>query len=297
MIIKYTFLLSSILIVLLAVSSPVQASEFLTPEQIKKILEMDTKAKPLAKLSAAKNVYFCWSKPDHPKHVHAYEEFAKSFAAELSQIEDVQATAIEGYPTGEQWKSADLVVFNLTLNNLSAEQFAAMDAHLDEGGAVIVIHQGLVQRKGYEAWAKRIGLAFSWDAPPFRSKWGKGTLEISLDTKHEIFEGFPDTIRVNDELYWNLASGEKGKLSILGETAAPKRAASDGDTTKWPAFWTVEHPTSKEGGTPGRVFCCVISHPNEVAFSSSFKIVMMRAIAWGVGEPTGPFLRSVEEAQ
>lgn len=274
-------------------TSFLHAGEFLTSEQIKNILEAESKSQ--AELSAAKRVYFCWSKPDHPKRVHGYEQFARTFASQLSAVENVQATTIEGYPTREQWESADLVVFNLTQSNLSSEQYAAMDSHLNQGGSVIVVHQGLVQRTGYEEWAKRIGLAFSWGARESRSRWGKGELEISLDTRHAIFRGFPETIRVEDELYWNLKAGNQGKVSIPGETPAPKTArasASDANTTKWPAFWTVEH-SAKDGAKGGRVFCCVISHPDEVAFSSSFQIVMMRAFAWCLGEPASPFLQNI----
>lgn len=290
MFIKHTFLFTALV---LTVMPFLQAEEFLSSEQIKKFLEAD--GKPRVELSSSRNVLFCWSKPDHPKHVHSYQRFAKSFASKLSEIESVHASTVEGYPTKKQWKSADLVVFNLTQSDLSTEQFAAMDTHLSQGGAVIVVHQGLVQREGYEEWAKRIGLAFSWEKPPSRSKWGRGDLEIRLNTKHDIFKGFPETVRVTDELYWNLKSGGEGKVSILGETIAPKEARATGpnkDTTNWPAFWTVEHP-AKEGGRSGRVFCCVISHPDEVAFSSSFQIVMMRAFAWCLGEPSGPFLQSI----
>lgn len=286
-------------LLVITVAPVLQADEFLTSKQIANILEADNKTK--TELSAAKKVYFCWSKPDHPKHVHGYERFAKTFASQLSEIDNIDAEAIKGYPTNEQWKSADLVVFNLTLNNLSPEQLAAMDDHLSNGGSVIVVHQGLVQRVGYQEWAKRIGLAFTWAAPPTRSKWGKGVLTIDLNTKHEIFKGFPETIQVDDELYWNLAAGGAGELTILGETIAPKptkkKAGSVTDTTtKWPAFWTVEHPAKEEGGKPGRVFCCVISHPDKVAFSSSFGIVMKRAIAWCMSEPVGPFLQKSESA-
>ncbi len=287
---KPTYLLALLSIVLTPILS---ATEFLTPQQIKDILATESKSQTT--ISSPKNVLFCWSKPDHPKHVHAYERFAKSYAAQISEIENVHASAIEGYPTAEQWQSADLVVFNLTIKTLSDEQYATMDAHLDQGGSVIVVHQGLVQRQGYDQWAERIGLAFSWDAPPTRSKWGKGDLKIRLDTKHPIFKGFPDTIHVTDELYWNLQSGNKGEITLLGETTAPtnskRAAAAEPDTNKWPAFWTVEH-AAKDEAKPGRVFCCVISHPNEIAFSSSFQIVMMRAFAWCLDESAGAFLKA-----
>ena len=217
----------------------------------------------------------------------------------MSEIENLSAASVDGYPTTKQWESADLVVFNLTQSDLSKEQFAAMDAHLSQGGEVVVVHQGLVQREGYNEWEKRIGLAFSWDTPPSRSKWGRGALEISLNTKYEIFKGFPETIRVTDELYWNLKSGDLWKISIIGETTAPIRPAtseSGADIAMWPAFWTVEHAAEQEG-RPGRVFCCVISHADEVAFSSSFEIVMMRAFAWCLGEPSDALLRNIHQSE
>ena len=101
---------------------------------------------------------------------------------------------------------------------------------------------------------------------------------------------------MEDELYWNLTPGDNGDVSILGETAAPQRGPN-ADTSKWPAFWTVEHPAKEEGISPGRVFCCVISHPDEVAFSSSFQMIMMRAFAWCLGEPSDPFLREIDPGE
>ena len=293
--IKHTLLFATLALTL---APCLHAKEFLTSKKIRTILEAD--GNPKGVLSSARHVLFCWSKPDHPKHVHSYQRFATSFTSKLNEIENVHASTVQGYPTRKQWESADLVVFNLPLNNLSAEQFAAMDAHLNQGGGVVVVHQGLVQRKGYEKWAKRIGLAFSWAPPPSRSKWGKGELEIKLDTKHEIFKGFPETIRVTDELYWNLKSSNEGKVSILGETPAPKKLEAPGsnvNTTKWPVFWTVEHSAKEKGEKPGRVFCCVISHPDEVAFTSSFQLVMMRAFAWCLGEPSDPFQRKIEPGE
>ena len=288
---KHTF---TILLLLLSIAPFLQAEEFLTSKQIEDILQINEHSQ--TEVSSVRNVLFCWSKPDHPKHVHSYQRFAESYASSLSKVKKIQTMTVEGFPSQKQWKSADLVVFNLTQNNLSKEQFMAIDAHLNKGGSVIVVHQGLVQRKGYGEWAKRIGMAFSWEAPPTRSKWGRGVLKINIDNKHDIFQGFPETIRLMDELYWNLESGADGRLSILGKTEAPKRTIvpiSEVDSQKWPAFWTVEH-SSKEGKSPGRVFCSVVGHPDEIAFSSSFQIVMMRAFAWCLDEPSTPFLRTIK---
>ncbi|MGJ8724659.1 MAG: ThuA domain-containing protein [Roseibacillus sp.] len=271
-----------------------QAKEFLTSEKIQELLQLERETN--REISSPKSVLFCWSKADHPKHTHSYQPFAQRFSSLLSKVGKVQTSAVNGFPSSTQWESADLVVFNLTQSNLSEEQLAAMDNHLAQGGSIMVVHQALVQRVGYEEWAQRIGLAFSWAESSAKSKWGRGELEIKLDKKHEVFRGFPETISVSDELYWNLTKGAQGKISILGETSAPKeKNKSEGvpDATKWPVFWTVEHAT-KAGQNPGKVFCCVIGHPDEVAFSVSFQIVMMRAFAWCLNEPSQPFLQIIE---
>ena len=76
MLFKHTILFA---LLALAVVRSLQAEEFLTSEQIIKILRADPE--PKGELSSSRNVLFCWSKPDHPKHVHSYERFAKSFAS------------------------------------------------------------------------------------------------------------------------------------------------------------------------------------------------------------------------
>lgn len=110
------------------ISVPIlQAEEFLTSAQIEGILRFDGEQRN--EVSSARKVLFCWSKPDHPKLTHPYHLFAKSFSSDLRKIENVQASAVEGYPNAEQWEEADLVVFYLTASDLADQQLAAMDVH------------------------------------------------------------------------------------------------------------------------------------------------------------------------
>ena len=262
------------------------SDELLSEAQIQHILNQEPSRN--GDVSTPRKVLICWSAPDHPKGTHAYKAFAKSFASTLDAIGKIDAITVEDFPTNEQWKDADLVVFYLTQKSLSDRQLATLDEHLFRGRSLMVIHQGLVQRAGYDNWANRIGFAFSWEKTDAMSKWGRGNLEIEIDTSHEIFRGFPNIVTVPDELYWNLKRGSVGETTVLGKTFAPKPARSKkvdepNKDRKWPVFWTVEHPSKSP--KKGRVFCCVIGHFNEVQEAPFLRIVFLRAAAWCLDEP------------
>ena len=58
---------------------------------------------------------------------------------------------------------------------------------------------------------------------------------VALHTTHEIFSGFPKSVTFEDELYWNLQKGDRGKITILGETTAPGTKGPQADQ-KWLVF-------------------------------------------------------------
>ena len=285
-----------ILISVLAGLTPALFShEVLTEVEIESIFKQNKNESE--ETSSPRNLLFCWSKPDHPKGTHAYQRFATFWAKQLDQIDKINASAVEGFPSKNQWEEADLVVFNLTQTDLQPKQYVLLDRHLAKGGSLIVLHQGIVQKKGYDDWAERVGLAFSWEKGASKSRWGKGPLNISLDTSHEIFKGFPDEVSFKDELYWNFKKGSRGKVTVLGETLAPeetkKRKANalkleDSATTEWPAFWCVEHE-EQDGKKGGRVFGSVVGHYDGIQHSKFLEAVMIRAIAWCLDEPCRPF--------
>lgn len=261
------------------------ADGLLSEAQIEKVLN-ETPEKT-GELSGPRKILFCWSKPDHPKGTHSYQGFATTLAASLSELNKVEAVAVEGFPAKDLWKDADLVVFNLTQKSLSEEQLAQLDAHLAKGGALMVIHQGLVQRAGYDEWAERIGYSFSWAKGDAKSKWGQGTMDVDLESGNEILKGFPKQVTMKDELYWNLKKGSRGKITTLATTEAPRKEGGDPEP-RWPVFWTVEHP-AQDGNKPGRVFCSVIGHFDQVQDSPFFRIAILRAMAWTLDEPFEPF--------
>jgi type 1 glutamine amidotransferase len=241
-----------------------------------------------AKISTPQNALFCWSAPDHPLLTHGYGQFANSMADLFNGIDNLRGQAINGFPTDEQWASADLVVFFLTQNNLTESQFQQIDQHLKRGKSILALHQGLVQRGSYTEWANRIGFAFCWDKGATRSKWGKfENHKVTLDTTSQIFSDFPQSITFTDELYWNLQKGSRGKITILGETNAPKVPEEEADR-KWPVIWTVQHPSiGKSKG--GRTFGAVLGHFDTMRNSPTYQAIILRGVAWCLNEPFEPF--------
>ncbi|MFT5122733.1 MAG: type 1 glutamine amidotransferase [Kiritimatiellia bacterium] len=264
------------------------AADPVSPEKIEAILAAAILAAAPhqdAVLSAPRSVRVCWSKADHGKGVHAYKEFAEMMSGLLNKVEHIEAKAIEGFPSDDQWAATDLVVFYLTQHTLSDAKVVQLDQHLKAGKSILVLHQALVQRKNIERWADRIGYAYSFDAPT-QSKWGPMDGAIILDPKHEIFTGFPDRIHLKDELYWNLQKGDVGNITVLGRTATPGAGADA--APEWPVFWTVEHP-SHGSAKGGRVFCSVVGHIDDLHNTPFFRTILFRGAAWCLREPFAPF--------
>jgi len=234
--------------------------------------------------SKIKTVVFCWSPNDHPLLTHGYKQFSDRMTEKFKAIEDINTKSVKGFPQAEDWKDADLVVFFLTINLMSKDELDLLDKHIADGKSLLVMHQGLVSRKSYNEWAERIGFAFSWAKGKERSKWGAFNNPITLKTEHEIFKGFSNPVTFNDELYWNLKKGSKGKISVLGTTKAPK-----GEKGDWPAFWTVEHDKKS------RIFCAVPGHFDKVRNSKLFEKITLRGMAWCLSKPTESFEKLLDK--
>ncbi|MEM7009919.1 MAG: ThuA domain-containing protein [Verrucomicrobiota bacterium] len=237
------------------------------------------------KLSDPKKVVIAWSKDDHPPNTHGYHLFAKTYGALLSKIDGMEATAVEGFPSADLWQDADLVIFYLTIKELNDAQYELLDAHLAKGKALMVLHQGIVQRQRTGDWADRIGYSFGWEGES-RSKWGAWSAPVVFDVSHPIFAGFPASVPYRDELYWRLNKGTRGTVTDIATTTAP--ANKEDSDEPWPVYWTVEHEAV--GGAPqARVFGCVIGHYDEYLEQQIFMTTLCRATAWCVYETFEPF--------
>jgi type 1 glutamine amidotransferase len=202
----------------------------------------------------------------------------------LGQLDKVTATTVFGFPSEEQFKKADLAIFNHRNEDFSEQQQMHVDAFLKAGKGMIVVHQGLAPTKGAKAWADRIGFAY---VPGKKgSKWGIGELKMEIENSHPIFKGFPQQMSFNEELYWELAEGTTPGFKLLGKSSLP-----NDEKVEWPLFWVVESGKKGEGG---KVFCTVIGHYNDFTESPFFKIVIHRAAAWCLDEPFEAFAEIVK---
>ena len=256
---------------------------------LKDVLQADS-SQP-GKLGKTRKVVIAWSRDDHPPMTHGYRFFAKLYGDLFSKVAGVQVISVEGFPDAESWKEADLVLFYLTIKELNDTQYALLDAHLAKGKGLIVLHQGIVQRKRTSDWADRIGYSYRWDKDK-GSKWGGFSGPVTFDVSHPIFAGFPKSVPYRDELYWRLEKGKRGVVTDLATAKAP--ANKEKSDQQWPVYWTVEHEAV--GDAPkGRVFGCVIGHYNKHLEQRIFMTALGRAMAWCLYDEFEPFKAPLRE--
>jgi len=242
---------------------------------------------PTTRKEPSRDLNIVWVWGIDRNHEEGAHEFVKARDLLVGLLEAVPRVTIDTaklFPTKSQWAKADLVVFYVQLQALKKEDFDLMDDYLRRGGGLIVIHAAMIS-SGDDV-AKRFGLA--WDRKTTR--WGVLPIPSKVNTEidHEIFRGFPGSIELVDELYWNLA-GDLKEITVLATSQAGPPFALKGPPTSdqldgksWPLFWT------KQVGK-GRVFGSIPGH-NLFTFNDAyFRIILLRAMAWTMNESFDPF--------
>ncbi len=221
---------------------------------------------------------------NHAPGFHEYELVRDLFVDLLGNVPRVSVTTAEQFPSPEQWRQADLVVFYLQMNALNQQDFALMDSLLERGGGIVAIHAAMIHPG--EEMANRFGLA--WERGT--TKWGVLPIPSKVNPRrpHGILDGMPRSLDLVDEVYWKL-TGDVSELSILATSQAGPEFASTGpptddqlDGNDWPIIWT------KEIGA-GRVFGSIPGH-NLFTFNDPyFRIILLRGMAWTMDQPFEPF--------
>ncbi|MEO2045364.1 MAG: ThuA domain-containing protein [Pirellulales bacterium] len=222
----------------------------------------------------------------HASGFHEHVKVRDLFSLLLSRVPRVTVDLAHQFPTADQWKQADLVVFYLQMQPMTAEQFRMMDAYLERGGGMVAIHSAFIQGPVGSQVAERFGLA--WNGK--RTRWGvlPLTSKVVQPRSHGVFDGFPNQLALVDEHYWNLG-GKLEQLTVLATSQAGPERASKGpprpeqlDGKPWPLFW------SREIGK-GRVFGSIPGH-NFFTFNDPYyRIILLRAMAWTMRESFDPF--------
>jgi len=206
---------------------------------------------------------------DHGPGEHDYPAWLKAWAVLLAAAENVEvATTAREWPTAEEFKRADVVVF-YQRGDWNDQRAADIDPFLARGGGLVYIHWALDGRDHGQDFAKRIGLSKASD---IAYRHGPLALVFNQKTNHPILRNF-DRLSLIDESYWNL-SGPLPASRVLG--------TSDEDGQPQPQLWTTEPGN-------GRVFVCIPGHYSWTFDDPLFRVLLLRGIAWTAREPVDRF--------
>ena len=214
------------------------------------------------------NIVLVAGKQDHGPGQHDYPAWQRKWMSLLGEAPGVTATDAWEWPTQEQWRKSDLVIFYFWNHDWSAERYRQLDDYRARGGGVVVFHSATIADKEPEKLAERIGLA----AQPGPTKYlhTPVILNFVAPTNNLITRGFTQ-LNLLDEPYWPMF-GETNRIEVL--------AAAEVDGQARPLVWTFLRGKS-------RVFGCIMGHYTWTFDDPLFRILALRGVAWAAGEPAG----------
>ena len=224
-------------------------------------------AAPQPRSSEGLNVVLVAGKQDHGSGQHDYPAWQKTWSHLLNQKPGVHVTEAWEWPTEAQWESADLIVFYLWNHDWNADRLHQMDAFLDRGGGLAMLHAATIADTDPQSLAERIGLA----AQPGPTKYLHTplVLQFSASPKDVISNGFTK-LDLLDEPYWPMI-GDTNRIVVLA-TASLEGSAR-------PLIWTFERGK-------GRVFASIPGHYTWTLDDPLFRALVLRGLAWASGRPT-----------
>lgn len=205
---------------------------------------------------------------DHGPGEHDYPAWQRVWAQLLAAAADVEVATAWEWPTEDEFKGADVVVF-YQHGDWTAKRAKDIDVFLERGGGLVYIHWAVDGQKLGNEFANRIGLAAA-GLVGFRH--GEETLTFNRETNHPIIRNF-HTLKFVDETYWKMV----GTLPA-GRTLA---SAVEDDQPQ-PQLWTMEPGK-------GRVFVSIPGHFSWTFDDPLFRVLVLRGIAWVAREPVDRF--------
>jgi len=204
------------------------------------------------------------SKQDHGPGEHDYPAWQKKWNPLLASAAGVTVSDSWQWPTAEQFRTANVIVFYYWNHDWSAERYARFDEYLARGGGVVVLHSATIADKEPEQLAEHLGLA----AQPQQTKYLHCPFDLAITpTDHPITLGLPRTLPFLDEPYWPMI-GDAGKVEVLATTEQEGKAR--------PMIWTFQKGK-------GRVFASILGHYSWTHDDPLFRILVLRGIAWAAG--------------
>ncbi len=226
---------------------------------------------PIAGKIRPLNIVLVASAQDHDAGEHDYPAWQTAWNPLLSGSERVTVTNAWNWPTPEQFKKADVVVFYFWNHKWTNEVYKQLEAFLARGAGVVLLHSSSIADREPEALADRIGISFQ----PKRSKYRHGELDLNfIAPKDDLLTvGLPRTIHFLDETYWPMI-GDTNRVRVL--------ATAQEEGKPWPMVWTFARGK-------GRVFGTVLGHYLWTYDDPYFRILILRGIAWAAREPLSRF--------
>ncbi len=203
------------------------------------------------------------SKQDHGPGQHDYPAWQTNWMRKFGARAGLKLSAAWEWPSAEQWKGADAVVFYCWNHDWSEGRYGEMDAFQKRGGGLAVFHAGCIADTKPEKLAERIGLA----AQPGPTKYLHAPFTLKFGApEHPI--GFKKMeVEFLDEPYWPMI-GETNRIRTL--------ATAKMDGAERPMLWTYERGE-------GRVFVSIPGHYTWTWEDPLFEEMAWRAILWTAG--------------
>ncbi|MGV3482839.1 MAG: ThuA domain-containing protein [Planctomycetaceae bacterium] len=205
---------------------------------------------------------------DHGPGEHDYPAWQKAWQQLLSAGENVEVATAWEWPSADQLKTADAIVF-YQHGDWNIQRAADIDQYLKRGGGLVYIHWAVDGRQHGDEFAQRIGLA-GRGMVGFRH--GDLTLSMNGQSKHPVIRNFSE-LAMTDETYWKMVGNLRPDqiLATAIEDKAPQ-----------PQVWSLEHGT-------GRVFVSIPGHYSWTFDDPLFRVLLLRGIAWSAKEPVDRF--------
>jgi len=218
----------------------------------------------------------------HFRGQHDYPQFL----ADWSKILTEHGAVVDGSyhaPTAAELEGVDVIVmYKGDAGFMTAEEKAALDAFVQRGGGIVIIHDALCgpdpeQFAAYVGGAKKHGeINFTLDAPvPY----------TIVDPAHPIMRGMSN-LTLFDEAFYRMTWSKVADVHVLAttviaDTPAAQRAGFAGQTV--PQIWTYEHTVP--GGEPSRAFVWMQGHLYDNTVDYQIQNMLLRAIAWAAHRP------------
>jgi putative heme-binding domain-containing protein len=212
-------------------------------------------------------ILLCSGPKDHGVGEHDYPFWQKRWSKLLSLAENVTIDTADSWPSSEQFRTADVILFYSNNPGWSSQRASELDSFLNRGGGALYLHYAVDGHEHCEDLAQRIGLAWKGGASKFRH----GGLDLNFEA-HPITAGVTRT-HFEDESYWNLI-GNQTNLQLIAT------AAEEG--VPQPLMWT------REQGR-GRVFVSIPGHYTWTFDDPVFRLLVFRGMAWSSRQPLGRF--------